>query len=411
MVSQALASSEGRGCVKTPSGGTRPANTSGSRRSDVLEPDVQGDRVAAARERFHNRSVKVFCDWTVVRDWSIVRTRTSSLQVSTVAISVQDVKSLFDQFRLEEQKAFDNYLRAYKRNEKKRNLDNRSDDRGRLSFQWKPEDLVDKNLLVIGENGAGDEILTTACLAQLQSCCRHVVWRCDAKLKTLFQRSFPGAEFISADGSSPAVDGTIYSWELIQHFRRALDTFQWTTSGVFAPYLRTGLAREVLTARYRSGSLPLVGIAWRSESPVQGKTCDLKDVSGWATFFDRLRNRVHFVSLQYGDTQDAINFTRWKYGVEIYQDQSIDTWNDLDGVAAQVAVLDYVVSISTTVVHLAGALGRPGWVLLKHKPFAHWRAGEHVCLWYPTVRPVCQKSPGEWSSALEQVTNELAGIV
>lgn len=103
-----------------------------------------------------------------------------------------------------------------------------------------------------------------------------------------------------------------------------------------------------------------------------------------------------------------VSFTRWKYGVEIYQDQSIDTWNDLDGVAAQ---LDYVVSISTTVVHLAGALGVPGWVLLQHEPFAHWGAGKHVCLWYPTVRPCRQKSPGEWSGALEQVAKELAAKI
>ena len=120
---------------------------------------------------------------------------------------------------------------------------------------------------------------------------------------------------------------------------------------------------------------------------------------------------MHFVSLQYGDTQDAINLTRWKYGVEIYQDQSIDTWNDLDGAAAQVAALDYVVSISTTVVHLAGALGVPGWVHLQHKPFAHWGAGKHVCLWYPTGWPVRQKSPGEWDSALEQVANTLAAKI
>lgn len=116
---------------------------------------------------------------------------------------------------------------------------------------------------------------------------------------------------------------------------------------------------------------------------------------------------MRFISLQYGDNQDVINFVRWKYGVEIYQDQNIDMWNDLDGGAAQIASLRYVVSISTTVAHLAGALGIPGWILLPHKPLAHWEAGKDVCLWYPTLRPVRQKTIGEWDSALEQVADEL----
>ncbi|RJG08423.1 hypothetical protein D3872_24015 [Massilia cavernae] len=121
----------------------------------------------------------------------------------------------------------------------------------------------------------------------------------------------------------------------------------------------------------------------------------------WAKFFGELRGRVRFVSLQHGETQDDINFIRWKYGVEIYQDQNIDTWSDLDTVAAQVATLDYVVSISTTVIHVAGALGVPSWVLLKNEPYLHWKAGNQVCPWYPTVQPVRQKNPDEWDSTIK----------
>jgi len=137
------------------------------------------------------------------------------------------------------------------------------------------------------------------------------------------------------------------------------------------------------------------------------KTCDIRDVPHWSAFFECLRNKVRFVSLQYGDTADEIAFVRWKYGVEIYQDQSIDIFNNIDEAAAQLAAMDYVVSISTTAAHLAGALGAPGWVLLQAKPFGHWRAGKTICPWYPTLRPVSQASAGDWRGALETVTDSL----
>jgi ADP-heptose:LPS heptosyltransferase len=149
--------------------------------------------------------------------------------------------------------------------------------------------------------------------------------------------------------------------------------------------------KDSLAAKYHDGSKKTVGLTWRSERAgelLSDKTCDICDVPHWAEFFERLKNKVRFVSLQYGETEDDIAFARWKYGVEIYQDKCIDNFNDVDAAAAQIAALDYVVSISTTAAHLAGALGVPGWVLLPKKPFGHWRAGETICPWYPTLRPV-----------------------
>ena len=100
---------------------------------------------------------------------------------------------------------------------------------------------------------------------------------------------------------------------------------------------------------------------------VSEKTCDLRDVPDWAAFFERLKDKVRFVWVQYGDTDDEIAFARWKYSVEIYQDKSLDIYNDVDGAAAQIAVMDYMVSIATTAAHLAGALAIPGWVSAKNR--------------------------------------------
>jgi hypothetical protein len=284
--------------------------------------------------------------------------------------------------------------------------------RGCLTWDWKVEDLAGRSVLVVGENGIGDEILTIGCLPDLLSACSSVSWSGDLKLKYLFQRSFPEVQFVSADNPQPKSDGTIYSWELIGRFRKKLNEFSWVTQdGQFLPYLKhCEQEGRHMAARYRDGAKKIVGLAWRSErqgETLSDKSCNIKDVAQWAPFFDSFRDKVRFVSLQYGNTSDEISFAKWKYGVEIHQDQSIDIFNDVDAAAAQVSAMDYVVTISTTAAHIAGALGTPGWLMLYAKPFGHWRAGATISPWYPTLRPTRQAEAGEWTSVFQTVIAEL----
>jgi hypothetical protein len=76
--------------------------------------------------------------------------------------------------------------------------------------------------------------------------------------------------------------------------------------------------------------------------------------------------------------------------------------------AAIVSQLDLVISVDTSVAHLAGALGRPVWVLSKFSPDWRWVTADGVVRWYPTARLICQKRPGDWVSAIAEVRVELA---
>jgi ADP-heptose:LPS heptosyltransferase len=283
----------------------------------------------------------------------------------------------------------------------------RTDSR-RLKSKWDASDLSGKRILVIGENGVGDEVLTASCIHDLMPSCEHVIWRCDPKLQRLLARSFPKVEFITEADGKPADVHVIYSWELIGRFRPSRDKFNWLTSGEFVSYLQfpQGL-RDKLRQRYSGETKILVGLAWRSErdgETVADKTCDLLDVPHWKDFFDKLKDKVRFISLQYGDTQTELDFVRWKYGVEIYQDQRVNIYDDIDAAAAQIAAMDFVVTISTMAAHLAGALGIRGWLMLPQKPFPHWQAGKNICPWYPALQPVQQTKAGDWQPVIERVT-------
>jgi ADP-heptose:LPS heptosyltransferase len=85
----------------------------------------------------------------------------------------------------------------------------------------------------------------------------------------------------------------------------------------------------------------------------------------------------------------------------------IDSFADT---AAIVSLLDLVISADTSVVHLAGALGRPVWVLLSFAPDWRWLLGRDDSPWYPTARLFRQAAIDDWSSPVERAAAELAAL-
>ncbi len=84
--------------------------------------------------------------------------------------------------------------------------------------------------------------------------------------------------------------------------------------------------------------------------------------------------------------------------------------NDFDGLAALVSELDLVISVDTSLVHLAGALGKPVWVLLDTAPDWRWMLGRADSPWYPTVRLFRQRTAGDWAQPLEEVEAALRAL-
>jgi len=83
---------------------------------------------------------------------------------------------------------------------------------------------------------------------------------------------------------------------------------------------------------------------------------------------------------------------------------------DFAETAALVSCLDLVISVDTSVVHLAGALGRPTWILLPYRPDWRWLLGRDDSPWYPTVRLFRQSETREYGSVLDRVRTELVAL-
>ncbi len=85
-----------------------------------------------------------------------------------------------------------------------------------------------------------------------------------------------------------------------------------------------------------------------------------------------------------------------------------DALGDFTDTAALIATLDLVVSIDTSVAHLAGALGKPVWILLPWLPDFRWLLDREDSPWYPTAHLFRQPVQGDWDSVVARVAGELA---
>ena len=279
----------------------------------------------------------------------------------------------------------------------------------RFAFSpWTGEKAPGQRLLAWGEQGIGDEIIYSKMLGELAEAGLRVTAELDRRLVPLVQRSFPDVRAV-ARRDPPAVDAAAFDFQCpLGNLGRWLRT----SFGAFprhAGYLKADAARtRAYSARLRKGGTQkVIGISWSSANREFGasKSSALAD---WAGLFKTPGAR--FVDLQYGDTLAARDELRRRHGLHLAHLDDVDLFNDLDGLAALCAACDLVITTSNVTAHLAGALGRPVWLLA---PAAdgriwYWFSGRDDSPWYPSMRLFNQPSPGRWREVFDRVGEELA---
>jgi len=156
------------------------------------------------------------------------------------------------------------------------------------------------------------------------------------------------------------------------------------------------------TTGYRSlepvNSIPRVGLAWsgRQDNPLNCKrSCPF---SALAPLLDL--DGITFVKLQM-DSAEAPDTRMLDLTGQI---------RDFADTAALMANLDLIISIDTSVAHLAAASGRPTWVLLSHVADWRWSENRNSCCWYPQVELFRQTDMGDWDGVVLEVVDRLSGL-
>jgi ADP-heptose:LPS heptosyltransferase len=119
------------------------------------------------------------------------------------------------------------------------------------------------------------------------------------------------------------------------------------------------------------------------------------------------RKSATWVSLQYGD----LSAIRRKLDGRLIVDPEIDQMSDLDAFAAQVAAMDAVVTIDSSVAHLAGALGKPTLLLLSFDADWRWLRNRADVPWYACISAIRQPRPGDWSSVIDTAVRRLSELI
>lgn len=231
-----------------------------------------------------------------------------------------------------------------------------------------------KTIVVYGEQGLGDEIMFASMIPDLQADGNTVILESSDRLKTLFEKSFPGIVCYGTRGQPETpwlndhkIDARISIGSLGQYYRNKTEDFPGT------PYLKADALPK--------GEKFRVGISWtggKKEGRIRTRQVPL---SWWRSI---LNNDCEFVSLQYTDSEadlDAVN-NIGGYSIQQFPEAKA---NDLYETAKLVQSCDLVISVCTTIIHMAGALGVPCWCMVPNRPA--WRYGiKGPMRWYRSVR-------------------------
>ena len=258
---------------------------------------------------------------------------------------------------------------------------------------WDGGDLRGRKILLHAEQGFGDTIQFIRYAALVQQRGGQVFVVCQPELKRLLQ-SAAGIDVLAASGETvPMFDVHLPLLSLPHVLGTTLENLP-----AGAPYLSppSELAIDLPTSPNFK-----IGIAWSGSS---GNRHDHKrsiELAVFSALFDL--EGCDFVSLQVGPQHGDIA----EQGLTTKLFDLADRLNDFADTAAVIAQLDLVITVDTAVAHLAGALGRPVWVLLPFSPDWRWLQDRSDSPWYPTMRLFRQPSPGKWPEVIVQVRQAL----
>ena len=280
--------------------------------------------------------------------------------------------------------------------------------------EWTGTDaLTGKTILVLPEQGLGDELLFASCLPNLVAISGHCVVECDPRLVSLYARSFPTA-FVWPSDSLPSPPGRgaegegpdfqVRIGDLPRYLRPTLEQFPDSPGYLIPDPVRLTAWQERLTAL---GIGPKVGITWRSGLLKAARRRHYTELNQWASVL--AVPGIIFVNLQYDDCAAELAMAREHFGVEIHVFHGLNLKDDLEETAALSSALDLVIGVGNAATELAAALGLSVWRV--ESCGRSWTSlGTTAMPWHPAVRLFKQSRWGDWESVIAALATQLAAF-
>lgn len=264
--------------------------------------------------------------------------------------------------------------------------------------EWDGSAIAGRTILLHAEQGFGDTIQFVRYAPLVAARGVRVVLECQPELVTLVAAMKKVKQVVPAGEKLPDFDFHLPLLSAPRIFRTTLENVP-----AVVPYLRAdaALARK-WTAKLPRGKKKLkVGLVWAGGTSDPKRDCTLAMLGALGSTKDTI-----FVSLQKGDA--GAQAACPPVGMTLLD--LTGALNDFSDTAALISKLDLVISVDTSVAHLAGALGKPVWTLLRFAPDWRWLLGRDDSVWYPTMRLYRQHAPGDWSQAIARLARDFAAL-
>jgi len=271
-----------------------------------------------------------------------------------------------------------------------------------LQPAWNGESLAGKTMLLHTEQGYGDAVQFVRYAPLLAERGSQVILLCQAPLARLMEHADGVDQVVSAITSPdemPPFDVHCPMLSLPFHFGTRVESIP-----ADLPYLRADAALlHKWGERVGPAVGPLkVGLSWAGSPTNKNdryRSVTLEQLTPLA------RAGATFYSLQKGPASSQA--AQAPLGMEL-----IDLTGELQDfadTAALICNLDLVITVDTAVAHLAGAMGKPAWVLIASEQDWRWLLKRDDTPWYPTLRLFRQSTPGDWPEVIERVAQALKG--
>jgi tetratricopeptide (TPR) repeat protein len=262
---------------------------------------------------------------------------------------------------------------------------------------WQGESLAGQHIYVQAEQGFGDTLQFVRYLPMLRTRAGAVSFRMHQSLLTLMRANLAGIELFGDRGTPAPADVECALLSLPRLFRTRLETIPAPVGYLRAPTEIAARWRE----RLREMSGLKVGLVWAGRPEHANDHRRSLDLTAFKLFCDL--PGVSFASLQVGP-----------HAADVAQHPALKVIDlapqlaDFAETAGAVEALDLVIAVDTAVAHLAGALGKPTWVLLPEVNDWRWMLEREDNPWYPTMRLFRQRPGDGWDKVIPRVAAELA---
>jgi ADP-heptose:LPS heptosyltransferase len=266
---------------------------------------------------------------------------------------------------------------------------------------WDGRPLDRGRILIRCLHGLGDAIQFVRYAALLKAAGSRIIVETHPELVSLMalMPAVDEARTWASDSIQPDEwDNQIEVMELPYAFRTTLATIP-----APVPYFAIGeRAMREARERLRLDKLrPRVGLVWASSGWNPARSLPIRQI------LPLLQCDASFYSFQRGPEREALHVLKMRRAVF----DTAHCTSEIAGTAADLCHMDIVITVDTMIAHLAGALGRPVWVLLPFDADWRWMTDRGDSPWYPTMRLFRQSSPGEWSRVIDRIRHELQQTV